>query len=100
MSSSLFVVPVAVVASVVALMGCGDKTINAGNAAESISASIFKQTKFQPTDMKCPSGVKATVGVTFDCHFTGPEGPYTAAVKILTIDGAKATFSINSTRDH
>ena len=28
-----------------------------------------------PSDVSCPSGVEAKVGVEFDCHFTGVDGP-------------------------
>ena len=40
--------------------------------------------------MRCPSGVPAKVGETFQCHFTGPEGPYTAYIRILKVEGEKA----------
>jgi hypothetical protein len=48
--------------------------------------------------MRCPSDVKAKTGGTFECDFTGPEGPYTASVTITEIDGEDATFQVTSKR--
>jgi Domain of unknown function (DUF4333) len=48
--------------------------------------------------VKCPSGVDAKVGEEFECHFTGPEGPYTAHVKITSVNGQDVGFDINSRR--
>jgi hypothetical protein len=81
--------------SVVALAACGEKTINADNAARSVT-DVVSRTGFKPTDMSCPTNVKAKTGGTFECHFTGPEGPYTAYVRITDVNGEDATFQITS----
>lgn len=56
-----------------------------------------KQTKFKPTDVSCPSGVDAEVGVEFDCKFTGPEGvEYTAHMKVTKVEGDNVEFYVQS----
>mgnify|MGYP001199931638 CR=1 FL=1 len=82
------------------LAGCGssgEKTVKPDGAERSIENVVGKQTGFRPTDVKCPSGVEAKVGVTFDCHFTGPEPrPYVAHMRITKVDGASVRFQIDT----
>ena len=80
------------------LVGCGDKTVDADSAADTVTNFVSGKTGFEP-DVDCPSDVKAEVGATFECHFAGPEGPYTASVRITEIDGDDATFFIRSHPD-
>lgn len=72
------------------LAGCGESTIKAGQTEKTVANFVAKQTDYRPTDVRCPSGVPAKVGETFQCHFTGPEGPYTAYIRILKVEGEKA----------
>jgi hypothetical protein len=46
--------------------------------------------------VKCPDGIDAKVGVTFDCQFTGPDGDYVAHMKVLKIEGEQVLFDINT----
>ena len=71
-------------------------TIRPDAAANSIVDLVFKQTDFEPTDVKCPDGVEAKVGGTFDCTFTGPDGDYLAHMKIDKIEGEQVLFDINT----
>ncbi len=81
---------------VLQLTGCG-ATIKPDRAAKSVTDLVSQQTKFKPTDVKCPSGVDAKVGQEFDCHFTGPEGaPYTAHLKVTKVDGDDVEFYIQT----
>jgi uncharacterized protein DUF4333 len=82
------------------LAGCGGggKTIKADGAEQSVTGVVARKTHFTPTDVSCPSGVDAVVGKTFDCHFTGPEGPYVAHVTITAVQGSSATFRIRTER--
>ena len=65
--------------------------------AQSVVDVVSKQTGFHPSDVHCPSGVEAKVGVQFDCHFTGPEGKeYTASMKITKVNGDEVDFAVNS----
>jgi hypothetical protein len=89
-------IPIAVFT--LALAACGEKTINSDRAEETVSNVVTEKTGFEPTDMRCPSDVKAKTGGTFECDFTGPEGPYTASVTITEIDGEDATFQVTSKR--
>jgi hypothetical protein len=59
---------------------------------------VSKKTKFTPTDVTCPDDVEAKVGAEFDCHFTGPEGPYTAHVKVTKVEGDDVFFQIDTKR--
>ena len=42
--------------------------------------------------------VEAEVGATFECTFTGPEGPYVASVEVTEVDGEDAVFQVDSRR--
>ncbi len=79
---------------------CGEdeKTVDADGAAESITGFVERETGFKPTDVECPEDVEAEVAATFECTFTGPEGPYEAAVEITEIDGDDANFSVETRR--
>ena len=54
--------------------------------------------KVRPTDVTCPSGIEAKVGGEFDCHFTGPDGKYTAHLKILSVDGTRVAYDVTTHR--
>jgi hypothetical protein len=77
------------------LTACGS-TIKPGGAAQSVVDLVSQKTKFKPTDVKCPDGVEAKVGVTFDCQFTGPDGNYVAHMKVLKITGEQVLFDIKT----
>ncbi len=65
-------------------------TIRPHATEQTVADFVFKQTGFRPTDVRCPSGVQAKVGSTFECHFTGPDGPYGAQVRITSVHGQRA----------
>ncbi|GFG65189.1 hypothetical protein MKUB_26790 [Mycobacterium kubicae] len=81
------------------LTGCGS-TVKPQGAAQSVVDVVSRQTGFHPTDVHCPSGVKAKAGQEFDCHFTGPEGkPYVAHMRITKVDGDNVEFDIKTRPD-
>jgi hypothetical protein len=81
----------------IALAGCGTSTIEPHGAARAVSDVVSRQTGFHPTDVKCPSGVAARAGGSFECHFTGPGGqPYTASVRIESVHGKRVLFYIST----
>jgi hypothetical protein len=85
-----------VTAVAVLLAGCGTTNlIDPHGAEQSVVNVVARQTGFRPTDVRCPSGVRAKVGVTFDCHFTGPEPkPYVAHVRVETVSGKRVEFFV------
>lgn len=86
-----------ILVSAVLLTACGESTIKADGAEQSVVDVVSRETDFRPTDVSCPSDVKAEVGGVFECQFTGPEGrPYTARMKILKVDGERVVFQVNS----
>ncbi|HVS29270.1 MAG TPA: DUF4333 domain-containing protein [Solirubrobacteraceae bacterium] len=85
-----------IVSLAVLLAACGTGTIKPHGAEQVVVNVVSGQTGFRPTDVRCPSGVEAKVGVTFDCHFTGPEGPYTAHMRIRKVQGERVLFSMHS----
>jgi len=90
---------IAAVCGLVALAGCGSDTatVKPAGAARSVTRVVASQTGFRPTDVSCPSGVEAKVGVRFDCTFTGPEPqPYVAHVRITKVSGKDVVFFIRS----
>lgn len=90
-----------VLAGLVALQltGCGS-TIKPDGAAQSVADLVSGQTSFHlnASDVSCPSGVDAKVGGEFECHFTGPEGPYTAHLHITKVDGERVEYDIKTQR--
>jgi len=78
----------------VLLAGCGENTIKTEQTEQTVTRFVAKQTAFRPTDVRCPSGESAEVGVEFQCHFTGPDGPYTAYLRVLSVDGEKVVYHI------
>jgi hypothetical protein len=85
-------------ALVLASCGGGEKTIKPDGAEQSVTGVVARQTRFTPTDVSCPSGVKAEVGGSFDCHFTGPDGSYVAHVRITAVNGESAHFLVKTAR--
>lgn len=79
-----------------ATAACGENTIRPDGAARSVVDLVSEQTGFRPTDVRCPSGVEAKVGVTFECRFTGPEGPYVANMRVKEVDGERVVFDIRT----
>ncbi len=73
------------------LVGCGGggSTIRPHATERTVTAFVVEHAGYHPTDVRCPSGIPAKVGVRFQCHFTGPDAPYTAHVRILRVDGER-----------
>src|SRR5512139_1665538 len=81
----------------VAIIGCSSSTIKPEGAAKSVVDLVSKQTGFRPKDVKCPDGVRAKEGTTFECTFTGPEGkPYTANMRVTKVEGDDVEFYIET----
>lgn len=80
---------IAVVCAGALSAGCGEATLRTDKTEQTVARFVAEHTHFHPTDVRCPSGVPAKVGETFQCHFTGPDGPYTAYVRILEVEGEK-----------
>ena len=78
------------------LPACGKSTLKPDGAERVVVNVVSGQTGFRPTDVRCPSGVEARVGATFDCHFTGPEGPYTAHMRVTKVQGERVEFYVRS----
>jgi hypothetical protein len=64
--------------------------------ARYLSDLVWQRTGFRPVDVRCPGGIPASVGGRFNCHFTGPEGPYTAYMRILSVKGRRVFFWVNT----
>src|SRR2546429_9893175 len=82
----------------IVLAGCGQPTIRPHAAEQTITDFVFRHTTFRPTDVHCPSGVPAKVGGSFQCHFTGPDGPYVALIRIESVHGQRVDEYIRTTR--
>jgi hypothetical protein len=80
------------------LAACGEKTIQTDAAERTVVDLIAEETGFEADDMSCPEDVEAEVGATFECTFTGPEGPYVASVEVTEVDGEDAVFQVDSRR--
>jgi hypothetical protein len=83
-------------AAALQLAACGTSTIEPGGAAQSVVDLVSKQDNFTPTDVTCPAGIEAKAGQEFDCKFTGPDGPYTAHMKVYKVEGKQVIFDIKT----
>jgi hypothetical protein len=88
---SLTLVPALGVAALVT--ACGQSVVKPNATEKYVSDLVFQQTGFRPVDVRCPSGVPAKEGGTLNCHFTGPEGPYTAYLRIVKVEGDRVAFT-------
>ena len=80
------------------LSACGTATIKPEGAAQSVVDVVSRQTGFHPSDVRCPSDVEAKVGKTFSCSFTGPEGKYTADMRVTKVQGSRVVFDVQTRR--
>jgi hypothetical protein len=83
---------------VILLSACGGgaAALDASATANYVDDFVFQKTGFRPVDVRCPAGVRATDGGQFTCHFTGPEGPYTAYLRIVKAQRHKAAFEVDT----
>jgi hypothetical protein len=80
----------------VLLAACGKSVIKADGAEKSVVEVVSSKTSFTPKDVKCPSGVEAKKGGTFDCTFTGPDAKYVAHMRIQSVKGSRVNFAIQT----
>ena len=83
--------PIAWCASLLSACG-GAAAIDPAATANYVEHFVFQHTGFRPVDVRCPNGVPANAGGRFNCHFTGPEGPYTAYLRIVNVKGRRVLF--------
>jgi hypothetical protein len=83
---------------VLVLAGCGGSVILAKPTAATVARFVLGHTGFRPRDVTCPSGVPAKVGGRLQCHFTGPDGKYTAYLVIQRVKGTRVDYRIDSRR--
>ena len=87
----------AIACCVTVLSACGGhRLIDPAATATYIGDVVFHQTGFRPVDVRCPAGIPSTAGGRFTCHFTGPEGPYTAYLLIVKVHGHQAAFRLKT----
>jgi hypothetical protein len=87
--------PVVCCAALLSACG-GHSSIDPGATAGYVEGFVYQHTGFRATDVRCPSGVPASAGGRFNCHFTGPEGPYTAYMRILNVKGRRVLFDVKT----
>ena len=74
----------------------GQRSLDPAATAKYVGDVVFQKTGFTPVDIRCPSGIPATAGGRLRCHFTGPEGPYTAYLLIVKAQGRRAAFQLET----
>ena len=86
------------VLAVIAVSGCDSKKeVIATGAENTITHFIAQNTPATAHNVSCPSGVEAKVGNTFDCTFDDQTGKhYVAHMRILSVDGTRVNFHIQS----
>jgi Domain of unknown function (DUF4333) len=76
--------------------GAAHSQIDPTTTANYIGNVVFQQTGFRATDVRCPTGIPAAAGGRFNCHFTGPEGPYTAYLRIVSVHGRRVDYRLKT----
>ncbi len=82
-----------------ALAACGQSIILQKPTERLVSRFVFQHTGVQPRDVTCPSREPAKVGQAFQCHFTGPDGKYTAYLLVTGVKGGRVDYRIQTERD-
>jgi hypothetical protein len=82
-------------ATLLSACGSGNK-IDPAATAKYVHDVVFQQTGFRAQDVRCPGDIPATAGGRFNCHFTGPEGPYTAYLRIVQVDGRRVQYRVET----
>lgn len=81
------------------LGGCGTKyVVKADEAAQTVAEVFTDKTgvTLKASAVKCPDGIEAEVGYTFDCHFTVRNAPYVAHVQIVKAEGERVILEVES----
>jgi hypothetical protein len=94
----LFSIAAPLVCTAGLISGCGTKVIDAGVTEGTISSFVLSHARVHIHDVSCPSGLTATVGMRFDCHFVGPDGHYVAHIHVLKINGTRTNDYIVTQR--
>ena len=95
--TSLFKRLAPVVCCAALVSACGSHaSIDPSATADYVEGFVYQHTGFRATDVRCPSGVPASAGGRFNCHFTGPEGPYTAYLRIVNVHGRQVNYRLKT----
>jgi hypothetical protein len=73
-------------------------TIHAASAERIVAGFVAKHTGFHPRDVTCPPSTIPLVGHTLVCHFTGPDGRYTATMLITSANLGTIGYRITTKR--
>jgi hypothetical protein len=90
---------VAIALLALALAACGQSVILQKPTQRLVADFVFKHAAYRPSDVTCPSGVPARIGRSFQCHFTGPDGRYTAYMLITNVKGSRVLYRIQTQRN-
>ena len=76
----------ALAAGALVAAGCGEKTLDTGDAEQKISDSIFDQRKVR-VDVSCPDDMKAKKGQTYTCEAKANGQDVKVKLEMLDDDG-------------
>jgi hypothetical protein len=82
----------AIAGAVVFFVFFDKEVLDPKTAEKNLSDAVSQETGDTPTGVSCPDGIDLKVGATFDCHFTLPDGAYTAHCTVTKVDGDKGEF--------
>jgi hypothetical protein len=77
----------------VALVSCGDTTVDTGKDETVIRRAVTQQVGARVASVACPEGVKARKAATFTCVVTGRDGSKGNAVVRVKDDNGTTQFS-------
>jgi hypothetical protein len=86
---------IGVLAVALLIAGCG-KLVIVQDKTQTLIKSFVKSHGATATDVRCPAGVAAKKGNSFDCHFTALGQHYVAHMHILRIKGNSVFYNIQT----
>jgi uncharacterized protein DUF4333 len=75
------------------LIGCGDRSIDAGRAQQSIGATVSRQAGVRVQRVQCPAGQKAHKDGRFTCTVTGIDGTTGPVTVVQRDDDGNVRFA-------
>lgn len=74
------------------------QTVSSSSAEQALAAFVVKHTGVHPRDVTCPSGFVPLLGHMLTCHFTAPDGKYTASMVVASAHKGAIGYQIQTRR--
>ena len=86
----------AVVAGVLAITGCGTKTVDGDEVATTVSDGLTQRVGQRPGEVECPPKIEAKVGQKARCTLKGSDGSEIGVTVTMKDDQGKFDYAVDS----